>query len=504
MISIPAILAENAKKWPDREALIATRSGKDRSLTFAKLANSVESFARTLVRRGIRPGDPVLVFVPMSVELYVALLALFRIGATAVFIDPSSGLRHIDACCSKVPPAALIAIWPMRVLRWLSGNLRKIPRVLPPPDLATNESGHPLPDYPAPDAPALITFTSGSTGRPKAAVRTHRFLIAQYEALKSSILLEPGERDLTTLPVFVLANLAAGITSILPDAKISRPGSVDASRIASQAARLRPSRTGGSPAFYQRLLAAPASLATFRKIYTGGAPVFPAFLRALQAQAPEADVVAVFGSTEAEPIAHIACQEISPDDWRAMRDGRGLLTGRPIAEIQLRIIPDQWGKFVTQTNPLAPMETGEIVVSGEHVLQGYLDGEGDSETKFPIDETIWHRTGDAGYLDHDGRLWLLGRCAAKVSDARGDIYPFAVECVAMSFPFVRRCAFVLHEGKRLLAVEGDLSGSNAAPLRQALEWAKIDELREMKAVPVDARHNAKVNYPKLRKLLIKN
>ncbi len=144
-----------------------------------------------------------------------------------------------------------------------------------------------------------------------------------------------------------------------------------------------------------------------------------------------------------------------------MRDGCGLLTGKPIAEIQLRIIPDQWGKAVTHADPLAPMETGEIVVSGGHVLKGYLNGEGDSETKFPIDGAIWHRTGDAGYIDPDGRLWLLGRCSAKVSDVHGDLYPFAVECVAMSFPFVRRCAFVLHKGKRLLAVEGNLSNPNA-------------------------------------------
>jgi acyl-CoA synthetase (AMP-forming)/AMP-acid ligase II len=187
-----------------------------------------------------------------------------------------------------------------------------------------------------------------------------------------------------------------------------------------------------------------------------------------------------------------------------MREGHGLLTGKPIAEIHLRIIPDQWGKMVADAESLAPMKPGEIVVSGGHVLKGYLDGEGDSETKFPIDGEIWHRTGDAGYLDHEGRLWLLGRCSAKVSDAYGELYPFTAECVAMSFPFVRRCAFVLHEGKRLLAVEGDLSGSNADSLRQSLLWAKLDELQKVKTIPVDSRHNAKVNYPKLRKLLAKH
>ena len=77
-----------------------------------------------------------------------------------------------------------------------------------------------------PDDPALVTFTSGSTGVPKAALRTHRFLLAQYRALESSIALEAGEVDLATLPVFVLANLAAGVTTVIPK-DVRRPGAVD-------------------------------------------------------------------------------------------------------------------------------------------------------------------------------------------------------------------------------------------------------------------------------------
>src|SRR4029077_2154615 len=130
--------------------------------------------------------------------------------------------------------------------------------------------------------------------------------IAQHEALKNAISLEPGERDLATLPIFVLANLASGITSVLPDAKLGYPGSVDANRIAKQVRRLQPTRTGGSPAFYQRLVAEPFALSGFRKIYTGGAPVFPSFLQKLQRLAPASLIVAVYGSTEAEPIAHVA------------------------------------------------------------------------------------------------------------------------------------------------------------------------------------------------------
>jgi acyl-CoA synthetase (AMP-forming)/AMP-acid ligase II len=500
MNTIPEILQANARRWPDRPALIVTRRGKDTIVTFSQLEAAAEGFAGRLVTAGIRPGNAVLVFVPMSLELYVALLGLFRLGATAVFLDPSSGLSHINACCRKLPPEALIAIWPIRAMRPFVQGLRRIPKVFHPPRLELASGGQ-LPGFPSAEAPALITFTSGSTGAPKAAVRSHRFLIAQHHALEKSIALEEGERDLTTLPVFVLANLASRVTSIFPDARISHPGSVDGERIERQVRRLRPTRTGGSPAFYLRMAAVPGALAGFRKIYTGGAPVFPSTLQILKAAAPDAAVVAVYGSTEAEPIAHVECSEIGPADWEAMRQGKGLLAGKPIPEIRLRIVADQWGEPLRDGSQLPVGEPGEIIVAGDHVLKGYLHGEGDEETKVRLDDEIWHRTGDAGYLDEADRLWLLGRCSAKVTDASGVLYPFAAECVAMSSLSIRRAAFVAHEGRRVLVIEGAPDKEEREALRQNVAWARVDRILQVKRIPVDARHNAKVNYPKLRAML---
>lgn len=503
-MTIPAILQENTRQWAERDAIIAARHGRDVRISFARLESAANGFAGELAAKGVRPGDAVLVFVPMSLELYIGLLGIFRLGAVAVFIDPSASLRFVSACCAMLPPAAFLGIWPLRFLRPFIPELRKIPRTFAPPHAASMRTETPLlPPFPSPLDPALITFTSGSTGAPKAAVRTHQFLLAQHVALKTSIHLEPGERDLTTLPIFVLANLASGVTSVLPDAKISKPGAVDSVRVARQIQRLQPTRTGGSPAFYQRLAAEPASLRSFRKIYTGGAPVFPSLLRRLQDICPDSEVVAVYGSTEAEPIAHIACREISSADWQAMREGKGLLAGLPIAEVRLRIISDQWGGPASAVNPLSAGETGEILVTGDHVLKGYLNGKGDEETKVRIEGEIWHRTGDAGYLDASGRLWLMGRCSARIQDARGTLYPFAAECVAMTFPFIHRAAFVSVNGKRILASEGNrrLAETDLSQLKSALSWASPDEIRVLRRIPVDARHNAKVNYPKLQKLL---
>jgi acyl-CoA synthetase (AMP-forming)/AMP-acid ligase II len=155
-----------------------------------------------------------------------------------------------------------------------------------------------------------------------------------------------------------------------------------------------------------------------------------------------------------------------------------------------------------ETGTLAPNESGEIVVAGAHVLKGYLGGVGDEETKFRVDGETWHRTGDAGMLDERGRLWLLGRCAARITDTRGELYPFTVECVAMTFPEVRRAAAVAHRGRRLLAVEAAESGSKLqSDLAEAVRWARMDEVRFVAALPVDKRHNAKIDYPALQRML---
>jgi acyl-CoA synthetase (AMP-forming)/AMP-acid ligase II len=359
-----------------------------------------------------------------------------------------------------------------------------------------------------------MTFTSGSTGQPKAAVRTHDFLLAQHRALADSIQLEGGELDLTTLPIFVLANLASGVTSLLPDANISKPGTAKVEGIAAQIDRYHPTRTGGSPAFYTQLAEFSETkrniLSGLRKIYTGGAPVFPGLLRRLQSLAPDAEVTAVYGSTEAEPIAHVAYGEVGASDRQRTGPNVGLLTGKPIPAITCAIIADSWGK------PIGPMtqnefagiqcpanQPGEIVVQGPHVLSGYLNGVGDQETKFKVDQLVWHRTGDAGYFDDQKRVWLLGRCAAKVHDQRGLVYPFAVECIVQNFEFVRRSAFLHHQGARLLLVESigtNLNDQERAQLSAAVKLFAVDEIRVMK-LPVDRRHNAKIDYPRLRKML---
>ena len=362
--------------------------------------------------------------------------------------------------------------------------------------------------------PALLTFTSGATGQPKAAVRTHGFLVAQHHVLEKSLRLMPGDVDLTTLPIVLLANLASGVTSLIPDCDLRHPGRIKAGPVCSQIQSQGAISSAASPAFFEcvarHCLAIGIKLTSLQRIFTGGAPVFPRLLDEVQAIAPAADVVAVYGSTEAEPIAHVSRREIAAEDIAAMLQGSGLLAGVPVDELQLRIMRDQWGTPVgpyTATSfaerCLPPSEAGEIVVSGRHVLPGYLHGQGDEETKFRVDGAIWHRTGDAGYLDDRGRLWLLGRCAARIEDDRGMLFPFAAETAVYQNPDVRRAAVVAIEGRRCLALEyfDGRTQHDPSEIKHTLAWAKLDEVRIYPELPVDARHNAKIDYPRLREML---
>ena len=276
-------LIEQTRLRPNAPAIIDTRRGRSRTTTFAELDLAAARVARLLTNHGLQPGDAVLVFHPMSAELYVALLALFRLRLVAMFLDPSAGRAHVERCCVMNPPKALIAGPKAHLLRLIVPAVRRIPVKIVigfPVPCAVRWSAadrlEPLTEVRdcEADAPALLTFTSGSTGQPKGTMRSHGLLGAQYRALADSLALTAGDVDLATLPIVALANLGSGVTSLIPDADLRYPGAVAPAPIFAQIHAHQATTSVASPAFFECLVRHGGSngltLPSLRKLFTGG------------------------------------------------------------------------------------------------------------------------------------------------------------------------------------------------------------------------------------------
>jgi len=366
-------------------------------------------------------------------------------------------------------------------------------------------------DTGTPETPALITFTSGSTGEPKGICRTHGFLLQQHAVLCRAIPARAGDVEMNTLPVFILSSLARGLTVVMPQSFGGKPSTVNAAEVIEELQTHRVNRLLAAPAFCdqlaEQLTTMAQTLSTIERVYTGGGPVFPSLVDKLQRQMPNAAITAVYGSTEAEPIAHINLSALLSHDQQAMARGQGLLAGKPIHEIHLAILPDLAGEpigpFTEEsfaTEKLPANCAGEIVVCGDHVQKGYLGGD-DGLTKFCVGEAIWHRTGDAGYVDGFGRLWLLGRCSARMGREATARYPFGMEVAAMSHPAVQRAAFVEVDGEGVLAVQTAYPQWAAVAQSLRATLPTVAHITRLESIPVDARHGSKVRYGDVRKLI---
>ena len=534
-MNVSQILIDQVAERADEPAIVEAAGKGTRSITFGQIEERSARAAALLRAASLRKGDRVLVFQPMSIELYVALLAVFRLGLVATVLDPAAGRRHIEQCCNMARPRAFLGPARAHLLRILCKGLRRTERNFVTAGWALGatrwsrlERFEPLDSFTPCEVShdALLTFTSGSTGEPKAAVRSHGFLLAQHAVLAESGELEPGEVDLPTLPIFVLANLASGVTTVIPQGDLRHPGSVEPGPVLEQIESHHVTRTSGSPALYSKLLEGdravgePGSgsgetiggrrLGKLQKLYTGGAPVFPRLARELRTALPHGKVIVVYGSTEAEPIARLDWDDVRPADIDAMYAGKGLLVGTVVPPIELRIMHNQWGSSIP---PLSAREFaelasppgcgGEIVVRGAHVLTGYLNGVGEEETKFRVGGEVWHRTGDTGCLDAQARLWLQGRAGAVIRDERGTIHPLAAECAASRLAWIERSALTRRNGQRLLAVQlgPEAPGDAEQQVTEDLAWAELDRVAPLPRIPVDRRHNAKVDYPALEKEL---
>jgi acyl-CoA synthetase (AMP-forming)/AMP-acid ligase II len=502
---------------PDKPALIIPRMRgldclSEQQLSYGQLKAEVGRYQRALEALDLQTGDRVLVLSRVRAELYILMLALLALGVVPVLIDRGMSAGRIRSAIRL--SGAQVAIGESDILRywWLFPPLWWMKRLaFDGKTLGVEDFNTWLPSHFDPrcvpldrDAHGLITYTSGSTGLPKGADRTHDSLIAQHHAIRDHWQDQPDDIDSPCFPVLVLHNLCCGITTVLPRVDLAAPARFDPEAVAKHLQQHGITRLAAAPAFMQHLtdfaLAHNVQLPGIRSLAIGGSTLPSRLVNRLPVVFPNAHIVGVYGSTEAEPIADVQLDELA----REGESRQGHLVGYPARSATVCVVPigqalrDDARVRRAQCPPLA---IGEILVSGLHVLKGYIDNhEATQENKIPRpDGTVWHRTGDAGYLDERGRLWLVGRVKDGIKVGDRIIWPYPLEKALDVLPGIRRSASLAWDGRLLLVLDAaasvDLEPVKAV-LRDAgifrVSWAHVAEM------PVDGRHNSKIDRPLLR------
>jgi acyl-CoA synthetase (AMP-forming)/AMP-acid ligase II len=491
----------------------------------------------------VRPG----------IEFIALTFALFKVGAVVVLIDPGMGPRRVFRCLDQVEPDGFVAVPPVHALRLLS--IGRFPRarlnvtvgrrwfwsgatydsLLTPKNPGAYAPGSPFDLAPTKRTdPAAIIFTSGSTGQAKGVVYEHGMFAAQVEALRDYYGVEPGGIDLPGLPLFALFNSAMSVTTVIPEMDPSRPAQVDPAKIVAAILGEGVTQGFGSPAIWNRVgrfcEARGITFPTLRRVFSAGAPVPVDVLKRMTATlvAPGAEMHTPYGATEALPVSSITATDVLTRAAKKTRQGAGTCVGRPFPTIRLKIVEIADGPLcsMAKVRELPAGEIGEIIVQGDVVTREYFRRpDATANAKIQDGEWFWHRMGDVGYLDETGSLWFCGRKSQIVETEEGRMFTDCVEPIFNSHPRVVRCALVGTGAKPkqtpviVVELEADVNDAKAAGLRRSSPAAGVAdslvaELLELaksnantrsierflvypSSLPVDVRHNTKINREQL-------
>jgi acyl-coenzyme A synthetase/AMP-(fatty) acid ligase len=479
--NVVELVLDRARRSPAAPAFVLPSEEGVRVVRYGDVAARTAEYVARLDAAGVSPGARVLLLMRPDADLYALVLAVLAGGMTLVVVDGNAGARRILELLDAAKPDAVIASAPL--MRWwpfsralrrakrftIAGTVpgaRRFDRIAPRRSVRLGSVTL------APDAPAIVSFSSGNTGSSKAITRTHGVLSAQHRALCATVRLEAGDVNLPGFPLATLHNLCCGTTSIIPAADLRAMAVAEPAAIAALIERQGVTSLSGAPTYVRKLAryfierGAPAM--SVRELVVGGGPVGRALCADIRRAFPRANARIVYGATEAEPIACISVDEVA-----ATRDRDGFLVGHPVDGSEVCLLDDHGNRA----------SIGEVAVRGRQVAT----------------QAEWHRTGDIGRFDTDGRLWLLGRVDADVTHQGCTLHPYAVEADALSLPGVRAAAVVVHsraaDGE--LVIEPDPGIDDGILLRDVrvlLASRGLPELsvRVMDGIPMDARHRSKV------------
>jgi long-chain acyl-CoA synthetase len=421
-----------ARARPDQPAILFEGA----CVSYGELDRAAARTAHGLARRGVAAGDRVALFLPNIPAFAIAYHAVQKLGAIVVSASAMLTTEELRALLEDSGAATVFtveALWP-RVAP-LAGELVPRDRIVicegEVAGLATLDAlGAGEPDALQaremdPAAPAAILFTSGTTGRQKGATLSHANIASNVSAVNRYMRTGPADRVLVALPLFhvaaqnVLMNggLAAGATLVLHRR-------FDTARCAAAIEEHRITIVVGVPTIYMSFLNAgvpPAALASVR-LYKSAAATMPVEIARRWRDIYGRTVMEGYGLTETSPAS----------TFNHEHEYRPGSVGTPIDLVDMRVVDED-------DRDVSPGTWGEVVFRGPNVMLGYWNRPEDTRLAM---RGGWFHTGDVGYVDEDGYLYLVDRMKDMINTAGFKIWPREVEEVLYRHPAIRECAVV--------------------------------------------------------------
>ncbi|MFI1964665.1 class I adenylate-forming enzyme family protein [Streptomyces pathocidini] len=472
-----------ARRAPDRTA-IAYFDGR---LSYREADELSDALAGHLAERGFAHGDRLAVVLQNVPQFVLALLGAWKAGGTVVPVNPMYKDREVAHVLADAEVAALVCAdraWeaylrdtavgsPVRIALTTSDfdlQTRNDERVLrggrlPAPEgtedlLTVARRGAPAPEDRelGPDDIALISYTSGTSGTPKGAMNTHANIAYNAERQRTGLGLPEGSTYFALAPLFHITGMVCELSAcVVGTGTLALAHRFEAGVVLDAFAEHRPAYTVGPSTAFMALAAHPACtpghFASFRMISSGGAPLPPALVEKFRAGFGPY-IRNGYGLTECTA----PCASVPPEKEAPVDPVSGTLSvGVPGPDTVVRIVDDQG-------RDLPFGEYGEIAVRGPMVVPGYWRLPEASAATLPDGEL---RTGDIGFMDADGWLYVVDRKKDMINASGFKVWPREVEDVLYGHPAVREAAVVgvpdEYRGETVKAYVSLRPGASVAP-----------------------------------------
>ena len=537
--NVAGALSWQARRQPNATAIHYPSGGafgKEKYLecSYQELDELSNVYARGLKAYGIGPGTRTALMLTPGLDFFAVFFALFKAGAVPVLIDPGIGVKPLKACLAEAAPKAFIGVtkahFARKFLGWAKESCELLVSAGPKfglggvtlkkiREMGEADSSEVLHDV-DPNDMAAILFTSGSTGAPKGVVYRHRHFNAQVQMLKKAFDIEPGEVSLPTFPPFALFDPALGMTTVVPIMDPTRPADADPEKLISAMNRFKVTNVFGSPALLDTLsrhcVEKRIRIESVTRVISAGAAVPIRTIRRMQQSLyQDADIHTPYGATECLPVSSISASELDDKMVDRIESGDGVCVGRPIEPNEVRIIKISEMAFnhLSETTEMPFGMPGEIIVTGPSCTESYWQREEATDMAKLVDDQgrTWHRMGDVGLMDGQGRLWYCGRVSQRVDTGKDVLFADQCEAIFNQHPDLVRSA-VVGVGDRgrqtpvlCIEVKGKLSPVDTERVHfDLLQLAQAHTItREIRTVlfhpgfPVDIRHNSKIRREEL-------